>query len=494
MKFTNAMLLADFYKFGHRFMVPDKTEFTVSTWTPRSFKHLPFVDKCVVAGIQGTIKEITEIFDDYFFKLPKKEVIEKIRKYYTYSLGSPNTSLEQYETLHDLGYLPLEFKGLDEGTCVPARVPVLTITNTDARFYWLPTYIETMFSCLNWKTSTAASIARAFRKKLDGYAMETVGNTDFVPFQGHDFSFRGLSGPEDASRTGFGHLLSFCGTDTPVAIDYCENYYNADMTKELIGVSVNATEHDNQTSFNNDYDYYNTMIERYPTGILSLVSDGRDYWKVLTEVIPSLKDKILARGEGLEGIHKLVVRGDSGDPVDILAGNPYSTNELERKGTIEILWDIFGGTISEKGYRILNPKIGGIYGDAITYNRMIEICERLKAKGFASINEVLGIGSYTYQYLTRDSLGYALKTVWKQIDGKGIDIFKDPVTDDGTKKSARGRVTVHKNLDTGEIFYLDSTTTRDLKRCTDDLLTTVFKDGKLIKETSLSEIRARLQE
>jgi nicotinamide phosphoribosyltransferase len=231
-------------------------------------------------------------------------------------------------------------------------------------------------------------------------------------------------------------------------------------------------------------------LNTYPTGILSVVSDTWDLWKVCTEHIVTLKEEILAR----DG--KLVIRPDSGDPVHILCG--YSGKEGDKyvdpttpegKGVIELLWDVFGGTVNEQGYKVLDPHIGAIYGDSITIDRANEICSRLEAKGFASTNVVLGIGSFTYQYNTRDTFGFAMKATYVEVDGVGREIFKDPITDDGTKKSATGLLCVEKLSDNSIILYDKvSWDTEDT-----GLLQIIYKDGEFFNTTTLTEIREKLK-
>jgi nicotinamide phosphoribosyltransferase len=223
------------------------------------------------------------------------------------------------------------------------------------------------------------------------------------------------------------------------------------------------------------------IYEVYPKGIVSIVSDTWDLWKVLTEYLPSLKNEIVSR----DG--KVVIRPDSGDPVEIICGNPNAKKENEKKGVIELLWETFGGTINTKGYKELDPHIGAIYGDSITITRASQICTRLKEKGFASTNLVLGIGSFTYQYNTRDTFGFAMKATYGEVNGMGREIFKDPITDDGTKKSAKGLIKIE--LEKGSYKLYDQVTweqeqTGELKE--------IFRDGKLIVNQTLSEIRNRL--
>ena len=492
-------LLCDFYKVGHRLQYPENTQVVYSTWTPRSGKYAPNIKAVTAFGFQGFVKEfLIDYFNDNFFGRDKKEIVNEYKRYLKFCLGQAEPDASHIEELHDLGYLPLLIKAVDEGTQVPFRVPMLTIENTDPRFFWLTNYFETLMSTNLWKPSTTASTAKVYREILNKYALETTGSIAGVEFQGHDFSMRGLSGLEDAARTGVGHLLSFVGTDTIPAIQYAEQYYNCNIENELVGCSVNATEHSIQCAGGkgDEYETYRRLIEdTYPTGILSIVSDTWDLWKVITEILPKLKSSIMSRDGGPDSLDKVVIRPDSGDPADILCGEykPDSilpSAEPKHKGVVELLWDIFGGTVNEQGYKVLDPHIGAIYGDAITIDRCKDICERLKAKGFASTNVVYGIGSYTYQYNTRDTLGFAMKSTSVTVDGEQRAIHKDPITDDGTKKSAVGRVSVHKEND-GTLFICDENMEISKNYC-DDLLTPLYENGKLLKEVTLSEIRKRL--
>jgi nicotinamide phosphoribosyltransferase len=485
MKNLSAMLLCDFYKVAHREMYPEGTELVYSTWTPRA-SRMKDVDHVVAFGFQAFIKNyLIDFFNENFFSRSKEDVVSEYSRIISKTLGVAKPAVKHIEELHDLGYLPLLIKAVPEGIVVPLRVPMLTIQNTDKRFFWLTNFIESLASCELWQPSTSATIAREYRKILDKAAMETVGNTDFVQFQGHDFSMRGMSSLNSAMLSGMGHLLSFAGTDTIPAIQAAEYLYGANVDNELVGTSIPATEHSIQCSYGDDEAYLSRMIsEVHPSGFVSVVSDGYDFWDVIGRVIPSLKDKIMAR----DG--RVVIRPDSGDPVLIVCGDPEGKTELERKGAIEALWDIFGGTKTDKGYKLLDPHIGLIYGDAITLRRAQEIVDRLKKKGFASINVVFGIGSYTYNYNTRDTFGFALKSTLCVINGDEKQIFKDPKTDDGIKKSQKGKVHVYKNHN--KVMFSDGHSLHS--ELSTDLLQPIFKDGKLVKEEKFAEIRARLKD
>lgn len=473
--------LSDFYKTDHRRQYPPGTEMIYSNITARG-SRIPGVDHVVVFGVQYLIKKyLIDDFNENFFPLPKQVVIDTYKRRLDNALGVGAVSMDHIAALHDLGYLPIRIKALPEGTRCPLRIPFMTIVNTDIRFGWITNFLETLLCNVLWKPMTSATMADEYKRLLTHYAVLT-GEPSFVPYQGHDFSMRGMSGIEDACMSGGGHLLSFVGTDTIPAIDWLEQYYNADSDKELIGCSVPATEHSVMciNGPQDEYDTYHRLLtEVYPKGIVSVVSDTYDYWGILTNTLPRLKDIIMAR----DG--KLVIRPDSGDPVKIICGDPNAkADSPEWWGTMWLLWKTFGGTKNSKGYYQLDPHIGVIYGDSITLDRCKAICEGLQHAGFASTNIVFGIGSYTYQYVSRDTFGFAMKATAAVVNGKLIDIYKDPKTDDGLKRSAKGLLRVNADL------TLTQQCTSEQEE--EGLLRTVFKDGQLMVDDSLAVIRERL--
>ncbi|MFP2994745.1 nicotinate phosphoribosyltransferase [Spongiivirga sp. MCCC 1A20706] len=478
----NPLLLTDGYKLGHKEQYPQGTTMVYSNWTPRK-SRIADINRVVFFGLQYFIKEyLINQFGDEFFAKPKDEVVAEYKRYVDHYLGV-DYNVSHIEALHDLGYLPIEIKAIEEGKEVPLRVPMFTIVNTLPDFFWLTNYLETLLSTIIWQPCTSATIAKQYRNILNSFALDTdKENAEFVNWQGHDFSMRGMSGTESSILSGMGHSLSFTGSDTLPVVKALETYYNADVTKELVIGSVNATEHSVMCAGSKDDEIgtFQRLLDTYPKGILSVVSDTWDLWKVLTEYLPKLKSEILAR----DG--KLVIRPDSGNPVDIICGCDHK-NPVIAKGVIELLWDEFGGTINDQGYKVLNPKIGAIYGDSITIERARQICERLKQKGFASTNIVLGIGSFTYQYNTRDTFGFAMKATYVEVDGKGREIFKDPITDDGTKKSAKGLITLFE-VD-GVINLKDQVSQKEENN---GILRTVYRNGSLLVDDSLAAIRNRI--
>jgi nicotinamide phosphoribosyltransferase len=483
----NPLMLIDFYKADHRRQYPEGTELVYSNFTPRKFRS-DENQQLVFFGLQYFVKEyLIKQWNEGFFNVPKEKVITDYKRRMDNALGKDSIPIEHISELHDLGYLPLVVKGLPEGTIVSPKIPVVTVYNTQAKFFWLTNYLESLMSAILWKPSTSATTAFQYRKTFNKYAKETVSDTniDFVYWQGHDFSFRGMSGIEDACISGAGHLLSFFGTDTVPSIDFHEMYYNANSEKEMVGGSVPATEHSVMCmgTKDNEIGTFQRLISNlYPNGIVSIVSDTWDFWSVITEFLPKLKSQILARNG------KVVIRPDSGDPVKIIIGDKDAIpGSPEYKGAIECMWEIFGGTTTEKGYKLLDSHIGLIYGDSITLQRQKEILEGLKQKGFCSFNVVLGIGSYTYEYVTRDTYGFAMKATYGEVNGEARNIFKSPKTDDGTKKSAKGllRVTEENN----KLILKDECTWEEEKQ---GLLQTVFENGKLVKDETLSQIRERI--
>ncbi len=491
----NPLLLTDGYKTSHNKQYPKGTTLVYSNFTPRSNKYAPKgCNEVVVFGTQMVMMQLHEMFQKDFFNRPKDEVCGEMRDELTMYLGTPY-DVSHFEELHDLGHLPIAVKSLPEGTKAPIKVPVLTIYNTHPDFYWVTNYLETILSNLLWKPMTSATIAHQYRKVLTKWMEKTDKERDwFIDWQGHDFSMRGMDSVEAVISSGLGHLTSFTGTDSLPTIYGARKYYGAEG---FFCGSVPATEHSVMCAGGkeDEVETFRRLLETYPTGILSVVSDTWDLWKVCTEHVVTLKEEILAR----DG--KLVIRPDSGDPVDILCGsvNPaYRTGiagknrtnwSPEEKGVIELLWDAFGGTVNDQGYKVLDPHIGAIYGDSITIDRADEICRLLEAKGFASTNVVLGIGSFTYQYNTRDTFGFAMKATYVEVNGEGREIFKDPITDDGTKKSATGLLCVTKHNENG--YMLVDRVSWEAEG--NGELQLIYKDGEFHNTTDLTTIRQRVQ-
>ncbi len=521
----NPILQTDAYKISHPKQYPEGTEFVYSNVTARK-SMIKDVDSVTVFGIQYFIKKyLIEAFDKGFFGRPKAEVLSELQVFFDGYFGPDAVDIAIYEELWDLGYLPLHIKALPEGTQCPIGVPFMTIENTHSQFYWLTNFIETVSQSVLWNMICSATIGHRMRRVLDNYADETCNDRSFVPFQGHNFSMRGMSSPESAATTDLGHLLSFVGSDTLTGNVMARMYYGAEG---LVSCSVPATEHAVMCAGGkeSELETFERLITKvYPGGIVSIVSDTWDLWKVCVQLLHLLKDKIIAR----DG--KVVIRPDSGIPEHIIGGytcgrtdkdstqmraRARSINgqmqadyevylcsdgqyvrmldgniigEAEVKGVVNLLGEVFGFTVNSKGFKELNPKIGVIYGDGITYDVANRMLNRLAENGWASNNVVLGIGSFTYQYNTRDTFGLACKATWVQVKGEGTPCFKDPITDNGTKKSAKGLLAVQAAGDGRLTVAMDVTRQVEVNH---NLLETVFLNGKLEREETFAGIRDRL--
>lgn len=513
---------ADGYKLSHKKFMRKGCTKMYANFTARSGKYAKWYDsnrRVVWIGLQHLIKDyLIDEWNREFFSKPKDEVIGKWKARVEGYLGPNAVEMDHFEALHDLGYLPIRVKALPEGSKVPFKVPLLTITNTDEAFAWLVTYIETVISNELWGMVNSATTAYQFLMICNKFADETVGNRDHVMFQCHDFSARGMFGRHAAAMSGTGVLSVFKGTDTISALDLIEQAYGGYPKDYLIGTSVPASEH-SVTSLGIAIDGELETIRRwiteaYPTGIVSIVCDTIDYWRVLTEYLPALEGEIRARKPNALGLPgKVVVRPDSGDPVRIVCG--YREDELVRtpqgvfsrealnkphlpgevqplteeeiKGSIEVLWEKFGGTVNKFGYRELDPCIGLIYGDSITMEIAYDILSRLQQRGFASNNVVFGVGSFTYQMVSRDTLGQAMKGTAAVVEDKLLSLSKNPKTDDGTKKSAIGYLRVERE---GDSFVLYENQSEEQEAQGE--LRTVFEDSKLLIDESFDVIVNRV--
>ena len=531
---TNPLLDVDMYKLSHKHMYPTGMTSMYSNLTPRSAKHFQFKSsmydgKVVVFGIQALLHKLNANWNDNFFNKPIEPIIEQYKQVLLNCLGVTNPDVSFWYELHKLGYLPVHIRALPEGTRSPIGVPIFTITNTHDDFAWLVNYLETYLSTNIWKPITMATNSFEYKRVLTKYNKLTADTTDLMPWQVHDFSARGLGNSDEWFSNSIAHLTCFSGTDTVQAILGAQQYYGADLT---CGGSVPATEHSVQTISINQFNmqsklvaeklYLHTLLtELYPTGIISVVCDSYDFWGVIEQNLPALKHVIMSR----DG--KLVIRPDSGNPIDVICGLPKYAGDLtegntfpeafnianakfgnsgtftyggkhypvdggltaplvsniELKGLLQSLWDIFGGTINDKGYKVLDSHIGIIYGDAITADKFEAILARMESMGFSSDNLVVGKGAVGDQLITRDTFGFAVKATHCVVGGKAIDVSKEPKTD-SNKRSAKGLLCV-----TDELTLIDQCTPEQEST---GMLTSVFMNSQLLVNVSLDTIRERL--
>lgn len=481
---TNAMLLIDFYKACHDMMLPPKMTKSVSYFTPR-MSRVDMWDKVVMFGLQGFCKTyLIDYFNKEFFKKPLNKVLSEYRRIMDNCFGKESYKIDKIQKLYELGYLPIEIFALEEGELVPMHVPMFGITNTHSDFAWLPQALESLISAEMWHPMLAATVGHTYRGIVNEWYERTCD--DNVPRARAigNFDFRGEECLQSAVKAGAGWCLSFLNTATVPTIPYLEQNYNCDCTKEPVAFGSPSTEHAVMCSnYAIDGDE-ETLIRRllteiYPNTSFSAVLDSYDYWNVVENILPKLKKEIM------EHNGTFLVRGDSGDCVDVVTKTVFK------------LWDIFGGTINSKGYKVLDSHVKAIYGDSITIQRAAEIYSRLEQKGFAACNVALGAGSFSFQCVeengelkpfTRDTFSSCIKATYCEIDHEPYPIFKNP-KDGGFKKSQKGCCVVRYD---GELTFTDGHTWDEAHCDNENLLKTVFKNGIMIKEYSLAEIRYTL--
>lgn len=573
----NPLLLIDFYKATHHEQYPIGLTKMVSYYTPR-MSRLKDTDKVTLFGLQGFIKDyLIDSFNVFFFGVPEETVVEQYNRVLTATLGAGAYEDQKIRDLHQLGYLPLEIRAVPEGIRTKIGVPQIEIFNTHPNFVWLVNTIETMLSCSMWHTQVSAEVGYRYRQIVNYYKELTCEDDIEAARLLGDFSMRGQQSVESAIKSSAGWLLSFYNTATVPAILWLEKNYNCDCTKDKVGYGMISTEHSvmcsNYAIDGDEITHIKRLLtEIYPNHNFSMVSDSYDYNNLVTNILPQCKEEILNHN-GLLGI-----RGDSGDPVEVIAGKPiiylvdesyeilmkdankwykeyngmfypekeetlyfayndkyfqitfkpclhlekemssnttyYYTHHYENSGLKEIpaslellgtvwsLWNTFGGTINSKGYKVLNPHVKAIYGDSITPQRCEEIYRRLTEQGFSISNVSLGVGSFSmmcleeidgednihYSPYTRDTFGIAVKATYAEDEnGNPINIFKNP-KGASFKKSQKGCCFV--NCD--GTFYCDELTWDEANYLNHNLLTTVFKNGKMVKEYTLDEVRNNL--
>lgn len=440
--------------------------------------HSQGADEVVFFGLQYFLEE-------YFSKPITLEHAEEFFQTHESICGEvPADVRTKILALVELGYLPLEIKAIPEGTKVPVKNALLTITNTHPDFPWVVGYVESFLLKL-WNTITVATVSNEYRAVVNTAFERTVDEDVFFlrDFSVHDFGYRGSGSEESAAIEGMAHLLSFTGSDDVIAHQVATKTYGAVPLKELIMASVPASEHSVMCSYGeeNEFDAFKNILDLYPTGIVSIVSDTYNIWNVITDFLPRLKDQIMAR----DG--KTVLRPDSGNPEYIICGDPNAeVGTPAAKGCLVLLDELFGHTINTKGFKVLNSHVGLIYGDGMYLARYKRTLDRMETMGYAANNLVIGVGGILRNN-TRDTLGFAIKATYVEVDGVARNISKNPITDTG-KKSHKGLLALLKDKD-GKFYTKDCCTAEEEKT---GFMETVFLNGKVVRKTTLAEMRARL--
>jgi nicotinamide phosphoribosyltransferase len=473
----NPLLALDVYKMGHMEQYVPRTTRVYSYLMARSDKTF---SRVVFMGLQYYLAQ-------YLKTRLTPAMGEEFLAYRQRILGVPNPPdvVAKIRALARLGYWPLRIKALPEGTVIGTRQVLMTIENTHPDFYWCVGFIESLLLKV-WYPTTVASHSYRYRQVVNAAFDATVGpEQDFLrPFMVHDFGYRGDSSEEGAALSGIAHLLSFTGSDTVPALPLADRYYGG-REAGLVMASVPASEHSVMCSYGveDELAAFRRMLELYPTGLVSIVSDTYDIYRVLTEFTRALAPAILARPLG----SKVVFRPDSGNPEYIIAGDPTApADSPEGKGAIRLLDEVFGHTVNSKGYKVLHPNVGLIYGDGMYLERYERTLARLQSQGYAASNFVIGVGGILRHH-SRDTLGFALKATYVEVDGVPREIEKTPATDP-RKRSHKGLITLARD-EAGEYVTHDRQTAAGEAAT---LLALVFEDGQLTAPTTLTEMRARV--
>lgn len=487
----NPMLLIDFYKAVHAEMLPKGITKSVSYFTPR-MSRINSWDHVVMFGLQGFIKTyLIDYFNENFFQMPLNDAMSNYCRIMDNALGENVYGHQKIAELHKLGYLPIEIVALPEGTLVPMHVPMFGITNTHKDFAWLPQALESLISAEMWHPMIAATVGYTYRQIVDKYYNLTCDTNGCAKAQAlGSFDFRGEESLQSAIKAGAGWCLSFLNTATVPTIPYLEKNYNCNCSKEMVAFGSPSTEHavmcSNYAVDGDEVTFLRRLLtEIYPNTSFSAVLDSYDYWNVIDNILPQIHDEIMNHNGCM------LMRGDSGDCVEVVTKTVFK------------LWGQFGGTVNSKGYKVLDPHVKAIYGDSITVQRCEAIYKILMENGFACNNVALGVGSFSFQCIeeegvlkpfTRDTFSSCIKATYCEINGRPTQIFKNP-KDGGFKKSQKGCCIVYPDYD-DELCYKDGLTweqASDYKNH-ENMLIPVFRNGKMLKEYSLDEIRRRLHD
>lgn len=503
---TKPHLSTDFYKVAHVMDIKHESALhpigisqVYEVLTPRNNSYFPYDDKMVVFGYEVFAQQLRESWSRDFFDQPWLQIASDFEVFLTMADKAVYDSvITKFKALHNLGYLPIHMKALPEGTLVPMRVPVLSITNTHPDFYWLPGYLETTLLSTTFVTSTVASVARQFRKIAEHYARASADSNAYIDWQFHDFSQRGQHGDEASILSGLGHLTSFKGSDAVPAVAFASQYMRqaSDTERtEVLGGSVVATEHsimetlagEYGTDLNGQHKAWESLIARNPSGILSVVADTYDYWQVIDDVMPLLKDAILAR----DG--KLVIRPDSISEVREMTDEAIPDVETQLVKTLESLYDTFGGHVNTKGFKVLNEHIGVLHGEGVTLENISTMFDAILDAGFSAENIVFGVGAYVYSVkVSRDDFAQALKATACVTNGVERQVFKQPKSEaESFKRSPKGFVTIHGA--SANYTLVEGLSSKEAADDQDDQLRTIFLDRSAdIVLTSLPEIREQI--
>jgi nicotinamide phosphoribosyltransferase len=463
---ANLILNTDSYKASHWLQYPPGVDATFFYLESRGGEY----ERTLFFGLQSILKE-------YLSRPVTAAMVDEAGTFFA-AHGEPFNEADWRRIVkaHD-GKLPLRIRAVAEGTVVPTHQALMTIESTDPACFWLPSYVETLLMRV-WYPITVATISwhvkRAIRAFLDNTSDDPAGQ---IAFKLHDFGARGVSSAESAALGGMAHLVNFMGTDTVLGVLAAREYYGEDMA----GFSIPAAEHSTITAWGRDreLDAYRNMLRQFakPGALVACVSDSYDLFHAIEAMWGGeLRDAVIESGA------IVVIRPDSGEPADVV------------HRTLDMLDAAFGSSANAKGYRVLNH-VRVIQGDGVNPDSIRRILERITQAGYATDNITFGMGGALLQKLDRDTQRFALKCSAARIDGKWIDVFKDPATDHA-KASKRGRLTLARHREHGTfkaVALRDGAIEADaatLGPDWEDALQTVWENGELLRDWRFAEVRA----
>ncbi|MDR2188988.1 MAG: nicotinate phosphoribosyltransferase [Azonexus sp.] len=458
----NLLLNTDSYKASHWLQYPPGTDATFFYVESRGGIH----DRTVFFGLQAILKE-------YLGKpVTKADIIEAREVFAAHGEPFNEAGWRRLVDRHG-GRLPLRIRAVPEGAVVPTHQALMTIESTDPDAFWLPSYLETMLLRI-WYPVTVATISWHAKQTIRQFLERTSDDpSGQLPFKLHDFGARGVSSVESAAIGGAAHLVNFMGTDTVSALQLIKAHYHEPMA----GFSIPAAEHSTITSWgrDNEAEAYRNMLRQFakPGAIVAVVSDSYDIFQAIRQHWgKTLKQEVIDSGA------TIVIRPDSGDPVAVV------------HQCLELLDEAFGHTVNTKGYKVLNH-VRVIQGDGINPASLRAILERVTSAGYATDNIAFGMGGALLQQLNRDTQKFALKCSAARVDGRWVDVYKDPATDKG-KQSKRGRMTLYRHREngsyrTGPLLPDGSAPPPDYE----DALATVWENGKIVRDWTFAQIRQR---
>lgn len=466
---NNLILKSDSYKYSHSVQYPPNTSGLFSYIEARG--STTGIQGTLFFGLQAFIKKLAAMRITHADVDNAKLIIE--------AHGEPfNEAGWRYIVDNYNGHLPVKIRAVREGSFVPVSNALVTCESTDPNCVWLESWLETILLRAVWYPTTVATnsfhckrlILKSLRKTSDAPEAE-------IGFKLHDFGGRGVSSGESAELGGMAHLVNFMGTDTVEGIIAAMTYYDADY--KSTGFSIPAAEHSTITSWGKDreFDAYENMVNQYakPGAIFAVVSDSYDIFNAVENIWAgegNLLAKVKAAGA------TVVIRPDSGDPARV----PVHI--------IDWLCTHYGHTVNSKGYKVLPPEVRVIQGDGITPDSLETILKNLELNGFSTSNIAFGMGGGLLQMVNRDTYKFAMKCSAAEVDGKWIDVFKDPVTDHG-KVSKKGRLALFQNSGTGDFVTARLDEEKDIIWDCDNAMRTVYENGPVESAyMTFEEVRA----